>query len=112
MEAGTPVANNASPLVAAAAPAPASVAPVAVDASASTSAAVPALASAASAAPTAAAPVTEPTLSSAASDDAFVMVEDPDAFESALEAALNDTDGGGLPGSIAAGEGDLGACSL
>jgi hypothetical protein len=29
--------------------------------------------------------------SQAGSEDAFVMVEDPDAFESALEAALNDT---------------------
>lgn len=48
-------------------------------------------------------------LSSAGSEDAFVMVEDdPDAFESALEAALNDTDGGlnaAMPGD---GEGDLG----
>jgi hypothetical protein len=31
------------------------------------------------------------TVSQAGSEDAFVMVEDPDAFESALEAALNDT---------------------
>ena len=48
-------------------------------------------------------------LSSAGSEDAFVMVEDdPDAFESALEAALNDTDGGlnaAMPGD---GEGDIG----